>query len=142
MKGMEKQHSFSFCPGHAQFVVYDVQAEYDVNQDPLWGRPDEREAALSSRLTELAIGLLDDQDVTVVLEVGLQRPSPPEGTWAVQAQATLSVPSGMLGIRDVVADGPAFVAQVPPGLLNVGISGRLSAEEHLFLLRVWPVNTD
>ncbi|AWN24214.1 hypothetical protein DKM44_14050 [Deinococcus irradiatisoli] len=139
---MEKeQHSVSFSPGHAQFVVYDVQAEYDVNQDPLWSRPNETATPLSSRLNELAIGLLADEDLTVVVEVGAQQPSVPEGTWDVQAQASLSVPSGMLGIRDVVQDDPVLVVPVPPGLLNVGISGRLSPEEQLFLVQVWPVGT-
>jgi len=139
---MEKaQHSVSLWPGHAQFVVYDVQAEYDATQDPLWSRPGETAFPLSSRLSELAVGVLDDEEVTVVLEVDFQSPPAPEGIWAVQAQATLFVPSGLLGIRDVVADEPELVVPVPTGLLNVRITGRRSAEEHVFLLHVWPVST-
>jgi len=139
---MEKaQHSVSLWPGHAQFVVYDVQAEYDATQDPLWSRPGETAFPLSSRLSELAVGVLDDEEVTVVLEVDVQPLSAPEGIWAVQARATLFVPSGRLGIRDVVADEPELVVSVPAGLLNVRISGRSSAEEHVFLVQVWPINT-
>jgi len=139
---MEKaQHSVSLWPGHAQFVAYDVQVEYDATQDPLWSRPGETAAPLSSRLSELAIGVLDDEELTVILEVDVQPLPAPEGIWAVQARATLFVPSGMLGIRDVVADEPELVVPVPAGLLNVRITGRRSAEEHVFLLHVWPVNT-
>lgn len=135
----EANAGVTFHPGHVQFVLYDVAARRATGaDDPLWGRPDETDAVLSVRGTEVAVGLLDDAEVSVTLSWHDLRPTRvPEGAWEVEGEASLTVASGQLGVRDVVEEEAVLVLEVPPGRLGVRAFGRFDGEQ-VFRVQVWP----
>ncbi|GMA14647.1 hypothetical protein E5F05_19265 [Deinococcus metallilatus] len=134
-------HTLSFWPSYAQFVLYDTQAEFNPDEEPLWGRPEEEEGHLSVRPTEVSVGLFADAEVQIEMDVYPVPPELPKGDWDVNVEVPLLVASGELGIRDVVQDVPEATAAVPPGWLRLRVLGRNTLGGQTFWVQVWPITS-
>jgi hypothetical protein len=143
---IESQHTLTFWPSHAQFVVYDVKTPYDREMVPHFNGPDDK--THSARRREISIGLLDDCDVQITLSTHASAPPPVDGAWVVTADAPLEVPSGVLGIRCVVddPDDPELVVNIGPGSFRVRFFGRFEGKPgdrqekllNIFAVQIWP----
>ena len=134
---IESKHTLEFWPSYAQFVLYDVKTPYDPDQIPLFNADDEMGAAISVRRLEVSIALLLDTTVRLELRLDQNEPAQLEGDWEVNVTALLEVPSGAFGVRDVIADQPEVMLEVPAGKLNLHVYGR-SNPEQFFVIQVWP----
>lgn len=131
--------SATFCPSHAQFVVYDVHAPFDADEAPLWSLPGEARARpVSVRRAQVSVLLLDDLDLEVHLEVSPRRPEPPHGDWEVTAEVGLLVASGVLGVRAVLDDGPEAFLNLPPGRVRLRVVGRAGEKLQVYRVQAWP----
>lgn len=133
----------NFHPRNVQFILYDPYTVTGDEEDSLWERDDEQ-GPLSSRRTELAIGLFDDYQVEIKITTHDQTPDKPEALWDIEAAATLLIQSGTLGVRDVSSDIPEEVINLRKGWINVRVFGIwLGSREkdraaQLFHLQLWP----
>ena len=133
-----QSHSLEFWPSYAQFVLCDAKTPFDPDQIPLFNADGEIGAAISMRRLEVSVALLFDTTVRLELRLHPNEPTQLEGDWTVNLQAMLEVPSGMLGVRDVVADDPELMLEVPPGKLNLRAHGRLDDSGQVFIVQLWP----
>jgi hypothetical protein len=135
---MIESHTLEFWPSYAQFVLYDVNTPFDPDQIPLFNADGEIGAAISVRQLEVSVALLLDTTLRLELRVYPNEPVQLEGNWMVNAEATLEVPSGVFGVRDVVADQPEISLEVPAGKLNLRVHGRMTEQDQFFIVQVWP----
>ena len=133
-----QSHSLEFWPSYAQFMLCDAKTPFDPDQIPLFNADGEIGAAISMRRLEVSVALLFDTTVRLELRLLPNEPTQPEGDWTVNLQAMLEAPSGMLGVRDVVADDPELMLEVPPGKLNLRVYGRVNDPEQFFVVQIWP----
>ena len=114
----------------------------DDTEDAFWGRNNEQ-GPLSIRTTELAVGLFDHYEVEVKITIYDQPPPKPGGLWEIEAEASLLVESGELGIGDVTSDAPELVISISKGWANVRVFGNWLGTERgqaaqSFYLQIWP----
>lgn len=132
-------HAVTLWPEHAQFVLYDVLTPLDPHEEAsLWSRPDERGAPLSIRRSEVAVSVFDDAETQVRLHLCGAAPRPLAGDWAVTVEASVLVESGVLGVREVMSDAPQLTVKIPAGQTRLRVHGRITPEEQLFCVQVWP----
>jgi hypothetical protein len=134
----ESKHTLKFWPQYSQFVLYDVKEPFDPDKVPLFNADGEMGAPISIRRLEVSIALLLDMTLRLELSLHDSEPAPLEGDWTVNVEATLEVPSGVFGVRDVVADQPELTLEVPPGKLNLRVQGRLDDSGQVFVVQLWP----
>ena len=130
-------HLLEFWPSYAQFVLYDVKTPFDPDQIPLFNADGEIGAAISVRRLEVSVALFLDATVRLELNLHDAIPAPLEGDWTVNLEATLEVPSGVFGVRDVISDQAVLTIEVPVGKLNLRVYGRDNPEQ-FFVIQVWP----
>jgi hypothetical protein len=133
---------------YPQFVLHDVYAPFDPNEDPLWNGPDEDGKPLSVRRTEVAVSLLEDAEVRVHLITHARRPDERTGAWDVIAETRFEVASGVLGVSDVInMDKPKITVVVRAGQICIRVYGRITlaeqdtsvaVEEQVFEVHAWP----
>ena len=133
-----QSHSLEFWPSYSQFVLYDVKTPYDPEMVPHFNGDDDIGGPISIRKLEVSIALLEDAGVRIELSLHDSEPTQPQGIWTVNLQAALEVPSGMLGVRDVVADEPEWTLEVPAGRLNLHVYGRVIDLDQVFVVQLWP----
>ena len=131
-------HTLEFHPSYGQFVLYDAKTPFDPDQIPLFNADDEIGAAISIRKLEVSIALIEDADVRLELSLHDAEPTPLGGDWTVNLKATLEVPSGIFGVRDVVNDNPELTLEVPKGNLNLRAHGRIDGSGQVFVVQLWP----
>ncbi|WP_407542763.1 hypothetical protein Q0M94_21860 (plasmid) [Deinococcus radiomollis] len=142
--GMSDCIAFSFRPGNVQFVLYDVHAAIDDREDSLWGRDGEL-GPLSVRTAELSVGLFDNCEVEISVAIFEVEPIKPDGIWEIEAEASLLVQSGELGVRDVTSNTPERIFFITKGRSRLRILGAWRVEqinkqaEQLFHIQIWPV---
>jgi hypothetical protein len=132
-----QSHSLKFWPHHCQFVLYDMKTPYDPEMVPHFNGDDDIGGPISIRRLEVSISTLEDDDVRIELSFHDSEPTQPEGNWTVNLQATLEVPSGVLGLRDVVNTEPELTLEVPKGQLNLWAHGRLEDSGQVFVVQLW-----
>jgi hypothetical protein len=132
-------HTLEFWPHHCQFVLYDVKTPYDPEMVPHFNGDDDIGGPISIRRLEVSIALIEDTDVRIELSLHDSEPTSPEGSWTVNLQATLEVPSGVFGVRDVIADEPELTLEVRPGKLNIRARSRVDNSGQVFIVQLWPV---
>jgi hypothetical protein len=135
--GMRSQ-TLEFWPSYAQFVLYDVKTPFDPDQIPLFNADGEIGAPISVRRLEVSIALLLDTTVRLELRLHDSEPEPLKNDWPVNVTAILEVPSGVLGVRDVVAGDPELTLEVRPGTLNLRAHGRVDDSGQVFVVQLWP----
>jgi hypothetical protein len=133
-----QSHSLEFYPSYGQFVVYDVKTPYDPEMVPHFNGDTDIGGPISIRRLEVSISTLEDDDVRIELSFHDSEPASPDGDWTVNLQATLEVPSGVLGLRDVVNTEPELTLEVPKGSLNLRVHGRLDDSGQVFVVQLWP----
>jgi hypothetical protein len=135
-----QSHSLEFWPHHCQFVLYDMKTPYDPEMVPHFNGVDDIGGPISIRRLEVSIALIEDANVRIELSLHGSEPSLPEGNWTVNLQATLEVPSGVLGVGDVIHDvnDPELTLEVRPGKLNLRAHGRLDDSGQVFMVQLWP----
>jgi hypothetical protein len=136
-----QSHSLEFWPHHCQFVLYDMKTPYDPEMVPHFNGPDDIGGPISIRRLEVSIALLQDADVRIELSLHDSEPISPEGSWTLNLQATLEVPSGVLGVGDIIHDfnDPELRLEVRPGKLNLRAHGRVDDSGQVFVVQLWPV---
>ncbi len=136
--------SVTFFPSYSQFLICDVKTPFDPDMIPHFNAPDEVAAvggkSLSIRTREVSVALLKDTDVEIVVQTAATRLPAPEGAWDVTAQAQISIPSGVLGICDIIsnADQPELTLAVDATLLDLDVFGRLVDDAQYFVVHLAP----
>jgi hypothetical protein len=135
-----QSHSLEFWPHHCQFVLYDVKTPYDPEMVPHFNGDDDIGGPISIRRLEVSIALIEDTDVRIELSLHDSEPTSPEGSWTVNLQSTLEVPSGVLGVGDIIHDfsDPELRLEVRPGKLNLRAHGRVDDSGQVFTVQLWP----
>jgi hypothetical protein len=139
----DMQYQLTFWPSYSQFVVYDVGTPYDPDMVPHFNGPGEfgdNPLRMSIRRLEVSVGLLEGIDVHIELTTHAAMPSPPTGLWTLTGTASLDVPSGKLGIRDIINDNdaPELAVMIPPGKVMLRASGRIIDAQQMYTVQIWP----
>jgi hypothetical protein len=139
---LEASCTIKFWPLYSQFVLYDVKTPFDPDMEAHFNAPGEfGDGALriSIRRLEVSIALFEDADVTIELTTHPHAPEVSAGAWDRVETAPLSLPSGYLGIRSVIADNdrPSLSLDVGAGQLMVRSHGRLADSHQSFAVQIW-----